>query len=99
MTDVLVACAPGEGDYDGWTCQVTVSGDDGSSTEHTVSVSRAELERLAGSVVEPHLLVNASLRFLLSREPKESILRQFALSDIERYFPDYPESIAARLRD
>ncbi len=75
-----------------------VSDDDGSTTEHTVSVSSAELSRLAGSAGDADRLVDASFRFLLSREPKESILRSFAISDIERYFPDYPRAIAARLR-
>lgn len=98
MTELDVVCVPGEDDHAGWTCQVTVSDDDGSSTEHTVTVSSAELGRLAGADAEPHLLVNASFRFLLSHEPKESILRAFALSDIERYFLDYPRAIAARLR-
>jgi hypothetical protein len=96
MTELEVTCVPGEGDYDGWRCQVTVGDDDGSMTEHTVSVSSAELARLAGQAADPQLLVDASFRFLLSREPKESILRAFALSDIERYFPDYPRAIATR---
>ena len=29
----------------------------------------------------------------LERESKESILSEFTLSDIERYFPEYPENI------
>lgn len=95
MTELDVACVAGDAG-NGWSCRVTVSDDDGTRSEHTVSVSRAELERLAGPAAEPHLLVNASFRFLLSHEPKESILRRFALSDIERYFPDYPRAIAAR---
>ena len=33
------------------------------------------------------MLVNASFRFLLEREPKESILGHFAVSDIERFLP------------
>jgi hypothetical protein len=95
VTELDVACVP-EGD--GWSCRVTVSDDDGTQTDHRVSVSRAELERFGGPAGEPHLLVNASFRFLLSREPKESILRRFAISDIERYFPDYPHAVASWLR-
>lgn len=95
MTELDVACVSAG---DGWSCQAAVTDDDGSSTEHTVSVSRAELERLAGAAGDADRLVDASFRFLLSHEPKESILRSFALSDIERYFPDYPRAIANRLR-
>ena len=95
MTELDVACVQAA---DGWSCRVSITDADGSATGHTVTVSRGELDRLAAGHSEPHLLVNASFRFLLSREPKESILRRFALSDIEHYFPEYPRAIAARLR-
>ena len=95
MTELDVVCHTA---FDGWNCQVTISDDDGTRTEHGVSVTRTERERYAPAS-DVHLLVNASVRFLLSKEPKESILRSFALSDIDRYFPDYPAAIAARLRD
>ena len=42
-------------------------------------------------------LVEASFRFLLEREPKESILSQFELPVIERYFLDYPAKINEKL--
>ena len=44
----------------------------------------------------PDRLVRASFDFLLAREPKESILRRFALSDIERYFSEYGRAMAGR---
>jgi len=52
------------------------------------------MERLApdGSVED---LVLRSFEFLLEREPPSSILRRFALTDIERYFPEYPKVIGA----
>ena len=34
---------------------------------------------------------------LLEREPATSILGQFSLSDISRYFPEYPGELADRL--
>jgi hypothetical protein len=94
MTELDVACKPAG---HGWNCQVKITDGNGTRTEHTVSVSRAELKRFAGPNGEPHLLVNASFRFLLSNEPKESILRRFALSDIERYYQYYARSVASRL--
>ena len=33
----------------------------------------------------------------LEREPATSILRQFSLSDISRYFPEYPSELERRL--
>ena len=38
-------------------------------------------------------LVVASFKFLLDREPKESILKTFNLKVIETYFPDFREKI------
>ena len=79
---------------EGWSCVVQV-GSGGRANEHDVSVSAAELRRFAPKSTEPTGLVERSFLFLLEREPKESILRRFALSDIERYFPDYPAVIGA----
>jgi hypothetical protein len=35
-------------------------------------------------------VVRESFRFPLGREPASSILSRFSLSDITRYFPEYP---------
>ncbi|MBL7183234.1 MAG: hypothetical protein ISS50_02165, partial [Anaerolineae bacterium] len=45
----------------------------------------------------PEDLVAESFRFLLEREPKESILRSFDLMVIGRYFPEYRREIVKRL--
>lgn len=66
------------------------------SSEHRVTVSPEELERY-GAGADPEDLVEESFRFLLDREPKESILSSFGISTIERYFSDYPEAIRQRL--
>ncbi|MGI8929512.1 MAG: hypothetical protein ACR2H0_08650 [Candidatus Limnocylindrales bacterium] len=87
---VVVACQAVVG---GWSCTVRV-GPEGGTTEHGVSVSATELGRFAPNATEPTALVEQSFGFLLEREPRESILRRFALSDIERYFPEYPKVIA-----
>ena len=72
----------------GWSCKVRI----GDVTEHAVDVTASDLSRLApGSSVED--LLKRSFEFLLEREPPQSILRKFALPDIERYFPDYPKVI------
>lgn len=64
---------------------------DGATTTHCVRVSRAERERYGEEDVAK--LVRRSFEFLLAREPNTSILREFDLSTIERYFPDYPTHI------
>jgi hypothetical protein len=56
-----------------------------------VRISAAELERYGdGDVAD---LVRRSLEFLLERESNTSILKEFDLSTIERYFPEYPREI------
>lgn len=64
-----------------------------SSTTHEVTVAQADAGRLAPGE-PPERLVEASFRFLLDREPKESILGRFELTVIARYFPEYPDRIA-----
>ena len=88
MIDVLCATTDA-----GWTCAVSVDGG-GTSTTHEVAVSRADLARLAPGASDPEDLVRRSFEFLLEREPKESILRQFDLPLIGRYFPDYERTIS-----
>ena len=77
---------------DGWLADVTVR--DGATTTHRVRISRTERERYGGSDVAD--LVRRSFDFLLAREPNTSILREFDLSTIERYFPEYAREIARR---
>lgn len=77
--------------------QVTVQ-DARTSTQHRVSLSKADYERLVGGTgASPERLVSASFRFLLEREPKESILRSFDLMVISHYFPEYEREIQKRL--
>jgi hypothetical protein len=64
----------------------------GSESRHRVQVSRRDLERLApGETAER--CVEAAFRFLLDREPKESILAEFELTVIARYFPEFEREL------
>jgi len=76
-----------EADGEGYRCTVEVS-DGRSTTHHVVRVTSQDFERWARGRL-PEELVRDSLNFLLARESKESILKEFDLSVIERYFPDY----------
>lgn len=64
----------------------------GSATEHDVSVSADDLERL-GAGRKPDAFVRDCFDFLLAREPKESILGSFDVSAIGRYFPEFEREI------
>lgn len=93
MADIEVKVTDQGGRY---SCQVTVS-ERGSATHHQVTLEKADYERLTGGKATPEALVAESFRFLLEREPKESILRSFDLTVIGRYFPGYEREIVKRL--
>ena len=69
-----------------------------AGTSHRVSVPAGFPASLGGGHVEPGELVRASFEFLLEREPATSILHEFSLDVISRYFPGYTAEIRARLR-
>ena len=83
---------------EGWGFEVTVSNGGGRPTRHRVTLQSADYEQLTGGTVPPEELVRESFAFLLEREPKEAILRQFDLTVIGRYFPEYEAEIKRRLR-
>ena len=71
--------------------------DGGGKTQHRVTVP----ERI-GDAIDPdehglERIVRESFEFLLEREPASSILGRFSLTDISRYFPEYPDELARRL--
>jgi hypothetical protein len=74
------------------TFGVTVTDDDGTSTSHVVRIDR-DAAALARRFPTPEAFVEACFRFLLEREPKESILREFDVGMIGGYFPDWDRSL------
>ena len=74
--------------------RVTLRDDDGSSTVHEVRIDPAS-EPLAERFASPEAFVEACFRFLLAREPKGSILQDFDVSVIGRYFPEWQRTLSA----
>lgn len=64
-----------------------------SKTSHTVKLSRDYYEKLTGGNVDPDELVGKSFEFLLEREPNTSILAEFTLETIQKYFPGYEDNM------
>jgi hypothetical protein len=62
-------------------------------TRHQVTMARATCERLTGGKHTPERLIEAAFRFLLDREPKESILGRFDVTIISRYFPEFDREL------
>ncbi len=67
--------------------------DRGGESVHRVSLSRALQRRLCAGTHTPEYCLEAAFRFLLDREPKESILRRFDVGVITRYFPEFEREL------
>lgn len=65
----------------------------GSTTEHRVTFSVEYYEEITDTAIDPEEFIKKSFEFLLEREPKESILGEFDLSEIADYFPDYKDDL------
>jgi len=73
--------------------------DDGSTSDHAVTLSGADWDRLGSGYRSPEVFVEACFTFLLQREPKEQILASFDVSQISGYFPDFERAITSRPTD
>jgi hypothetical protein len=62
-------------------------------TRHHVTMSRDLCERLTAGKHTPERCLEATFRFLLDREPKESILGRFDATVISRYFPEFEREL------
>jgi hypothetical protein len=66
-------------------------------TGHKVRLSPSFLDDLLLTDVDEELIVRETIDFLLEREPATSILPEFSLVDVSRYFPEFPEELQRRL--
>ena len=66
-------------------------------TRHHVTMSRQMWERLTAGMHMLERCLEAAFRFLLDREPKESILGRFDAMVISRYFPDFERELSRYL--
>jgi hypothetical protein len=62
-------------------------------TRHRVTMSPDTYDRLSGAEHSPEECVTAAFRFLLDREPQESILLSFDVTVISRYFPEFEREL------
>ena len=78
-------------ELDADTYEVTV--DDAVTSTHKVHVPDDAFRDLAAEGATKAELVERSFEFLLAREPNTSILAEFEITVIGRYFPEYPSEI------
>lgn len=69
-----------------------------SKREYTVTLDDDYHQHLTAGKRPKEELIEASFEFLLKREPKESILPQFNLKVINRYFPEFEREIHRQLK-
>lgn len=68
-----------------------------SQSTHRITLTQAGYRRLTGGKIDPQELIRLSFEFLLAREPKESILPEFDLPLIGRYFPEYERELKRKI--
>jgi ribosomal protein S16 len=69
-----------------------------SESRHEVTMSAEDAARWANFGADPSDCVEAAMRFLTDREPKEAILSKFDLNVIRRYFPEFDDTFPNYLR-
>ena len=94
MSDVVVSVLADPADA--LTFEVVVRDAQGES-RHRVAVDAEDAGRWAKLGAGPAHCVEAAMRFLLDREPKESILATFDMRVIRRYFPEFDDAFPGYL--
>lgn len=68
-----------------------------AETNHRVTVPESLIDDLQLGEDDLERVVRESFAFLLDREPASSILPEFSLNEISRYFPEYTDELTTRL--
>ena len=71
----------------------------GSVTEHSVTLNKADYNRITNGDIKPELLIEKAFEFLLEHEPKEQILSKFDFTVISRYFPTFNKEIRLKVKE
>ena len=66
-------------------------------SRHRVTIRDDEAQRWAELGAKPPGCVEAVMRFLIDREPKESILSAFDTNVVRRYFPEFDDAFPGYL--
>jgi hypothetical protein len=77
------------------TFNVRVAEDD-TATEHVVTLSGTDYERLGKGFRSPEAFVRECFAYLLEHESKDLIMTSFDISQIRTYFPEFEMDISRR---
>ena len=94
MSDPSISVTPRPGG--GFTFDVIIRDARGES-RHQVTIEANETERWAKLGAAPSACVEAVMRFLLDREPKELIMSAFDTNVVRRYFPGFDDAFPGYL--
>jgi hypothetical protein len=70
--------------------------EDGTATQHVVTLSGVDFERLGKGYRSPEAFVRECFVYLLERESRDQIMESFDVSQIRTFFPDFEVDIAHR---
>lgn len=79
-----------------WRYEVEVTESDGSGSQTTYQVTMDKdyyMDLTERGRTIPEEFIKKSFEFLLERESKDSILREFSISQINDFFPEYEKEI------
>jgi len=71
--------------------RVQVSGR--TETMHSVSMTNLDYERFTGGRKPKEQLILFAFEFLLKREENTSILREFAICNVNEFFPEFEKEV------
>jgi hypothetical protein len=94
MSDIAISVTPAAAGT--LTFDVVVRDARGES-RHRVTIEADEAERWGKLGAEPCACVKTAMRFLVDREPKESILSAFDMRVIRRYFLEFDDALPVYL--
>jgi hypothetical protein len=72
---------------------VEITESEESKTVHGVTMDREYYQEMSDEIVSPEEFVKRSINFLLKRENKDSILKEFNIRQISNYFAEYEDEI------
>ena len=73
--------------------EITESEGSGSKTVHEVTMDKEYYQKMSDEIILPEEFVKRSIDFLLKRENKDSILKEFNIRQISNYFTEYEDEI------
>jgi hypothetical protein len=77
----------------GWIFHVTVD-QDGEKRRFVVELDNNYYRDIGAGIYNPQGFVIETFNFLLEREKKEEIEKKFNVREVQRYFPEYEDTIS-----